>query len=63
LRGIGVDLTSVDRLRDLLARHGDRFRARSFGPLDLEPVLAAGPVAEADHLALAWAAKEAFLKA
>ncbi len=61
--GWGIDLATVDRVRDLLARHGDRFRTRCFGPSELAQAAALSPDEEAHALAVAWAAKEAFLKA
>ncbi len=63
MRGLGVDLTAVDRMGTILRRHGDRFRARCFGPLERAPRPAETAAAETARLAAAWAAKEAFLKA
>jgi holo-[acyl-carrier protein] synthase len=58
---IGIDLTEVDRIRDMLARHGDRFKQRTF---------TAGEIAYCDscadpaiHYAARFAAKEAAAKA
>ena len=55
--GIGVDLVPIARAAALLARHGDRFLARCFGP---------GEVTrpdDASHVAGLLAAKEAAFKA
>lgn len=58
---IGIDLTEVERIRDMLARHGDRFKQRTF---------TAGEIAYCDscadpsiHYAARFAAKEAAAKA
>jgi len=59
--GIGLDLIEVSRIRDLLDRHGDRFKQRTF---------TAGEIAYCDkcadpamHYAARFAAKEAAAKA
>lgn len=59
--GLGVDLVEVTRIRDLLTRHGDRFKERTF---------TAGEIAYCDscadpamHYAARFAAKEAAAKA
>lgn len=59
--GIGLDLVEVSRIRDLLERHGERFKARTF---------TAGEIAYCDrcadpamHYAARFAAKEAAAKA
>ena len=58
---VGVDLIEVERIREAVARFGERFlrkvftlgeRAYCFGRADPYP-----------HLAARWAAKEAFMKA
>ena len=58
---IGIDLTEVGRIRDMLTRHGDRFKQRTF---------TAGEIAYCDscadpaiHYAARFAAKEAAAKA
>jgi holo-[acyl-carrier protein] synthase len=58
---IGIDLTEVERIRDMLKRHGDRFKQRTF---------TAGEIAYCDacadpaiHYAARFAAKEAAAKA
>ena len=59
--GIGLDLVEVSRIRDLLERHGDRFKDRTF---------TVGEIAYCDkcadpamHYAARFAAKEAGAKA
>ena len=59
--GIGTDLANIDRVAGVLARHGDRFRARVF--TDAELARAALRPHEAATLAKRWAAKEACSKA
>lgn len=61
IRGLGVDLVDVPRVRTLLERHGDRFKERTF---------TAGEIAYCDgcadpamHYAARFAAKEAAAKA
>jgi len=53
----GVDLVSIPRLRAALDRHGDRFKARIYTPLELQ--LCRG---HAPELAARFAAKEAVSK-
>lgn len=59
--GLGIDLVEVPRIRDLLTKHGDRFKERTFTP---------GEIAYCDscadpamHYAARFAAKEAAAKA
>lgn len=61
LIGLGIDLVEVPRIRDLLARHGQRFKDKTFTP---------GEIAYCDscadpamHYAARFAAKEAAAKA
>jgi holo-[acyl-carrier protein] synthase len=59
--GIGIDLVQVERVRAVLARHGERARRRLFTPQELaECDGRADPV---ECLAARFAAKEAVLKA
>lgn len=59
--GIGIDLVEVKRIRDLLERHGDRFKKRMFTP---EEVAYCDSFAEsAIPYAARFAAKEAAVKA
>jgi holo-[acyl-carrier protein] synthase len=59
--GLGIDLVEVGRIRDLLTKHGDRFKERTF---------TAGEIAYCEscadpamHFAARFAAKEAAAKA
>jgi holo-[acyl-carrier protein] synthase len=54
----GVDIVEIDRVADLLARHGDRFRRRVY--TDREWDDSGGRV---ESLAARFAAKEALIKA
>ena len=54
----GVDIVEVDRIADLLRRHGERFRARVY--TDREWEQSGGRV---ESLAARFAAKEAVIKA
>lgn len=56
---MGTDLVSLDRMRNLLERHGDRFRARCFREGELPAHRADDPGTVGGR----WAAKEAVLKA
>jgi holo-[acyl-carrier protein] synthase len=57
IRGVGVDLVSVERLRRILERT-PRFRSRVFHPVEIRQA-----ADRADRLAARFAAKEAWLKA
>ena len=59
--GIGTDLANIDRIQDVLARHGDRFRNRVF--TETEQAKASRRKDEAGTYAKRWAAKEACSKA
>ena len=59
--GIGTDVVEKTRINALLARFGERFRARVFTPAEREA--ARGRACEASALAKRFAAKEACLKA
>ncbi len=54
----GVDLIEVRRVRDVIARHGDRFLERVFTPAELDAC-----AGRAESLAARFAAKEAAAKA
>ncbi|MDP6957116.1 MAG: holo-ACP synthase, partial [Planctomycetota bacterium] len=58
--GVGLDVTRVGRLEQLLARHGQRTLQRLF--TDAEQELAAQRVDRVRHLAGRLAAKEAVMK-
>ncbi len=59
---LGCDIVSVQRIRDAVQRHGDRFLQRCFRPGEIALARRRGR-AEAATLAARWAAKEAFVKA
>ncbi|GAB2903461.1 holo-ACP synthase [Uliginosibacterium flavum] len=59
--GIGTDIVTVARMRDSLARHGERFAQRLLHPLELEAYAKAREPER--FLAKRFAAKEAFSKA
>lgn len=59
--GIGVDLIEIQRIQENLERHGERFEAKVFTPLERE-YCRRMPI-PAQHYAARFAAKEAFLKA
>lgn len=61
LKGIGVDLASIDRIEGVLRKHGDRFLKRVFTPAEAAYCMAM-PRPGA-HLAARFAAKEAVKKA
>jgi holo-[acyl-carrier protein] synthase len=57
-----MDLTEVDRIQGVLARHGERFLARVFLPGEIRRERR-HPRALAEHVAGRFAAKEAAMKA
>ncbi|WP_415184239.1 holo-ACP synthase [Phaeovulum sp.] len=59
--GIGSDLTNIERISGVLARHGDRFRNRVFTPIEQSKAESRTDVA--GTYAKRWAAKEACSKA
>jgi holo-[acyl-carrier protein] synthase len=59
--GVGLDVVETDRLAQVLARQGDRFEQRVYGPRELSACAGRGDRVTA--LASSFAAKEAFLKA
>ena len=67
--GIGTDIVEVRRIRELLARYGERFARRVLGPDELAEFRRRhgrgdhGPAYAARYLAKRFAAKEAFSKA
>lgn len=61
LRGLGVDLVDVPRVRALLERHGDRFKERTFTTGEI--AYCDGCADPAIHYAARFAAKEAAAKA
>jgi holo-[acyl-carrier protein] synthase len=60
-KGIGIDLTEVERIKKAVARWDDRFLHRVFLPHELAYCLSKVRVIE--HLAVRFAAKEAAFKA
>jgi holo-[acyl-carrier protein] synthase len=60
LTGLGCDLIEVQRIRDVLDRHGDRFLERVF--TDEERAYCFSMAHPHKHLAARWAAKEAVSK-
>ena len=61
IAGIGVDLVSVERIRDVVARHGERARRRLFTLRELADC--DGRADSEQCLAARFAAKEAAFKA
>lgn len=59
--GIGTDIVAVARMRDALARHGERFAQRLLHPAELDSYAQAREPER--FLAKRFAAKEAFAKA
>ncbi len=59
--GLGLDLVEVDRIRNLLARHSERFTERTFTAAESAYCQAAAD--PAIHYAARFAAKEAVSKA
>ncbi|SKB02743.1 holo-[acyl-carrier protein] synthase [Prosthecobacter debontii] len=59
--GLGIDLVEVERIRDLLTKHGDRFKNRTFTPGEIAYCDACADPAM--HYAARFAAKEAAAKA
>jgi len=66
IRGIGTDICDIRRLRETLARRGDRFAERVLGPDELRTFHARRErtaVRGVAYLATRFSAKEAFSKA
>jgi holo-[acyl-carrier protein] synthase len=67
--GVGTDIVVISRIRDLVARWGDRFPRRVLGPDELREYRrrhsrgTPGPERAVRYLAKRFAAKEAFSKA
>ncbi|MBL8875073.1 MAG: holo-ACP synthase [Phycisphaerae bacterium] len=62
--GHGIDLASVERIREMIADHGDRFLHRVFTEGERETAAKHANVSKkVEHLAGRFAAKEAALKA
>jgi holo-[acyl-carrier protein] synthase len=61
--GIGTDVVSIERIRGVLERHGERFVNRVLTPAERVRFQRASEKIRPSHLAKRWAAKEAFSKA
>lgn len=61
--GIGTDVASIERIRGVLERHGERFVRRVLTADERARYERINARAKASHLAKRWAAKEAFAKA
>jgi holo-[acyl-carrier protein] synthase len=64
--GLGTDLIDIRRLRDTLARRGERFAEKVLGENELQVYRARGaraPARGVSYLATRFSAKEAFSKA
>lgn len=61
--GIGIDAAEADRLAGLLGSHPDRFLDRCFRDGDIAREAGADGMVDPERVAVAWAAKEAALKA
>ena len=61
--GIGNDICDVRRIRDSLARHGERFAARVLSEAEFKTWQARRPERGVRYLATRFSAKEAFSKA
>ncbi len=59
--GLGIDLVEVPRIRDLLNKHGERFKSRTF--TQAESAYCDSCADPAVHFAARFAAKEAAAKA
>ena len=61
--GVGTDVASIERIRGVLERHGERFLKRVLTLDERRRYELTSARAKAGHLAKRWAAKEAFSKA
>ncbi len=61
--GLGTDIVAVERISQVLDRHGERFLARCFQQDERERIKSRTGSDQAAMAAGRWAAKEAFLKA
>ncbi|MFN0080815.1 MAG: holo-ACP synthase [Prosthecobacter sp.] len=61
LTGIGIDLVEVPRIREMLEKHGQRFKDRTFTAAEI--AYCDGCAEPAMHYAARFAAKEAVAKA
>ena len=58
--GIGTDIVEIERIREMIARHGDHFLNRCFTPNEIE--YAQRHRDSAERFSGRWAAKEAVVK-
>lgn len=61
VHSIGVDIAEIERIRDIIDRHGDRFVKRVFTPHEIE--YCSRKATYAQSYAARFAAKEAIFKA
>ena len=61
--GVGIDLVEIERIRDALDRHGERFAHRILSTAEYADWTAVSEALRARFLAKRFAAKEAFSKA
>ncbi len=61
IQGIGIDIIEIDRIRQMIERHGDRFVLKIFTDTEIE--YCRSKKIPFQHFAARYAAKEAFSKA
>ena len=61
IRGLGTDIIEIERVGEMLDKHGEQFLERVFTPGEVE--YCGGKAAYLQHYAGRWAAKEAVMKA
>ncbi|MDA9163740.1 holo-ACP synthase [Rickettsiaceae bacterium] len=61
--GVGTDIVNMDRIKDILSKHGDKFIEKNFHELEREKYSALPESHRVGFLAKRFAGKEAFLKA
>ena len=61
IHGIGVDIVEVDRMRNIIIKHGDKFSRKILTPS--EQLVYDKSTNKAQYMAKCWAVKEAFVKA
>ncbi len=61
IQGIGIDIIEIDRIREMIERHGDRFVLKIFTDREIE--YCRSKKIPFQHFAGRYAAKEAFSKA
>lgn len=59
--GLGTDITEIDRIEEMIKRHGDHFLNRTYTSVEIE--YCQRHKSAAQHFAGRWAAKEAVMKA